>query len=403
MSPGRVSMPHCRLMLLALACAPLQIAAAAPPPILDPAASAGSADFAQVLEPRRFEFPRDHGAHPEFRQEWWYLTGNLDAAGGERFGFELTFFRIALVPPAPAAAGAADGAAAGAAAGATPAQPAGAASAWRTRTIYVAHFAITDLARRRFRFQQKIAREALGLAGAQGAPLQVWLDDWSLEIPQEEGAGAWRLHAAQPGYALDLTLAPQSAPVLNGEAGLSRKSSQAGDATYYYSIPRLAVQGRALRDGQPLELHGLAWLDREWGSGGLGPHEVGWDWFALQLDDGSALMFYALRDDEGGRDAHSAGTWIAPGGAARPLRNTDVSIAVTASWTNRSRDRYPAGWHIRVPALELDLTVQPALAEQELRTIPPYWEGAVDVRGTRAGHTVGGRGYVELVGYARER
>jgi predicted secreted hydrolase len=396
MVPGRV--PHGRLMLLGLLCAQLQIAAAAPPATLDPAASAGSAgseDFAQVLAPRSFEFPRDHGAHPEFRQEWWYLTGNLDAANGERFGFELTFFRVALVPPARAAAGAA------AAAPGTP--PASAASAWRTRTIYVAHFAVTDLARRRFRFQQKIAREALGLAGAEGAPLRVWLDDWSLEIPEEKSGDPWRLHSAQPGYALDLTLVPQSAPVLNGEAGLSRKSSQAGDATYYYSIPRLAVHGRVLRDGEPLELRGLAWLDREWGSGGLGPHEVGWDWFALQLDDGSALMFYALRNEDGGRDRHSAGTWIAPGGAARPLSNADVSIAVTASWRNRANDRYPAAWHIRVPALELDLTVHPALAEQELRTTPPYWEGAVEVRGTRAGQAVGGRGYVELVGYAQER
>ena len=147
------------------------------------------------------------------------------------------------------------------------------ASAWRTREIYVAHFAVTDVAHRRFRFQQKLAREALGLAGAQAAPLHVWLDDWSLEEPS--AGGPWKLHAAQPGYVIDLTLEPQGAPVLNGAAGLSRKSAQAGDATYYYSMPRLAVRGRLLRDAQPVELHGLAWLDREWGSGGLGPREVG--------------------------------------------------------------------------------------------------------------------------------
>jgi predicted secreted hydrolase len=191
--------------------------------------------------------------------------------------------------------------------------------------------------------------------------------------------------------------------VPNGESGLSRKSSQPGDANYYYSVPRLAVHGRLLREGEPLELHGLAWLDREWGSGGLGPGEAGWDWFALQLADGSALMFYALRNEDGGRDAHSAGTWIAPGGAARPLSNAEVSLAVTAHWRNRLGERYPAGWRIRVPALELDLTVHPALAEQELRTTPPYWEGAVDVSGTRSGRPLGGRGYVELVGYAQER
>ena len=388
---GRARALICRLTLPAALGLQLQLGAAAPPAILSPASHAAGADFTQALTPRPFEFPRDHGPHPEFRQEWWYLTGNLDAADGERFGFELTFFRVALLPPAPAAAAA------------VAATAAGPASAWRTREIYVAHFAVTDVARGRFRFQQKLAREALGLAGAQATPLHVWLDDWSLEARPEEPAHPWRLHAAQPGYTLDLSLEPQSEPVPNGEAGLSRKSSQAGDATYYYSIPRLAVHGRLLRDGQPLELHGLAWLDREWGSGGLGPGEAGWDWFALQLEDGSALMFYALRDEHGGRDVHSAGTWIAAGGGARSLTDTDVSIAVTARWRNAFGERYPAAWRIRVPALALELTVHPALAGQELRTTPPYWEGAVDVSGTRGGQALGGRGYVELVGYAQER
>ncbi len=381
----------CRGLLLIAGCGYLQHPGAAPPPILDRAAHAGGGEFAQALEPRAFEFPRDHGPHPEFRQEWWYLTGNLDSADGERFGFELTFFRVALAPPARAAAPAAT------------APAAGPDSAWRAREIYVAHFAITDVARRRVRFQQKLSRAALGLAGARAVPLQVWLDDWALTAPLPDGRSPWTLHAAQPGYELDLSLEAQSAPVLNGAAGLSRKSAQRGDATYYYSIPRLTVRGRLRREGRALELHGLAWLDREWGSGGLGPREVGWDWFALQLDDGSALMFYALRDQAGGRDAHSAGTWISAGGEVRALENADVSIAVTANWRNRSGERYPGAWRVRVPLLDLDLAVHPALADQELRTTPPYWEGAVDVSGTRAGRGLGGRGYVELVGYAQER
>ncbi len=265
------------------------------------------------------------------------------------------------------------------------------------------HFAVSDVSRGRFRFRQKLARDALGLAGAQAAPLHVWLDDWWLEAETAGRAGRWSLHATQPGYAIDVTLEPQSAPVLNGDAGLSRKSGQANDATYYYSMPRLQVHGQVLRDGRPVEVHGLAWLDREWGSGGLGPREVGWDWFALQLDDGASLMFYALRDRTGTRDAHSAGTWIAPDGSVRQLSNADVSIAVTAAWRNRAGEQYPAGWHIGVPTLGLDATVQPVLADQELRTTPPYWEGAVEVSGSRGGRRVGGRGYVELVGYAKER
>jgi predicted secreted hydrolase len=379
-------------MWLAAACACVQGSAAAPPAVLSPSLNPSTRQFAEALEPRSFGFPRDHGPHPSFRQEWWYLTGNLDATNGERFGFELTFFRVALLPP-PAEPSAPAGAA-------TPGIP---VSAWRTREIYMAHFAVTDVAHKRFRFQQKLSRAAPGLAGAEGSPLHVWIDDWSLEALPTGSPSRWKLHAGQAGYLIDLTLEPQSAPVLNGEAGLSRKSEQAGDATYYYSIPRLEVRGRLLRDGEALELHGLAWLDREWGSGGLGPREAGWDWFALQLNDGSALMFYALRDQDGSRDVHSAGTWIASDGGVRPLANADVSIAVTDSWRNRSGQRYPAGWRIRVPTLALELTVHPALADQELRTTPPYWEGAVDVSGDRVGKPLGGRGYVELVGYAEER
>jgi len=383
----RAPAPLGSLALLALGCAWVQHAEAAPPAVADASDSESVAGFATALEPRHFEFPLDHGPHPAFRQEWWYVTGNLDAANGERFGFELTFFRVALEPPpAPSPP-------TGPAASAAP------ASAWRTREIYLAHFAVTDVPRRRFRSAQKLSRAALGLAGAEALPLHVWLDDWSLEAR----GPTWQLRATQRGYAVALTLEPQSAPVLNGIDGLSRKSDRPEDATYYYSIPRLLVRGQVLRDGQPLEVRGRAWLDREWGSGGLGPRELGWDWFGLQLEDGSALMFYALRDKNGERDVHSAGSWVAADGTARALSSAEVDIAVTREWRSASGERYPAGWHIRVPALALDLTVRPVLADQELQTTPRYWEGAVDVSGERGGASLGGRGYVELVGYAQER
>ncbi len=367
------------------------IVSAAPPPApLHPSSGAAPVGFAQALTPATFAFPRDHGPHPQFRQEWWYVSGNLDAQSGERLGFELTFFRFAL-EPAPAAAPA------------PAAVPAPApASAWRTRQIYMAHFAVTDVAAGRFRFARKLSREALGLAGAETAPLRVWIDDWSLAAEAASPA-PWRLRAAQPGYELELTLHALAPPVLNGEAGLSRKSGEPGAATYYYSIPRLTVHGRLIREGHPLSLQGLAWLDREWGSGALSAQEVGWDWFALQLNDGTALMFYALRDRNGGRDVHSAGTWIEAGGAVRPLSNAEVAIEVTSHWTNAQGDRYPSAWRLRVPALALDLAAHPVLADQELRTTPRYWEGAVDVGGTRQGVSLSGRGYVELVGYAQER
>jgi predicted secreted hydrolase len=266
----------------------------------------------------------------------------------------------------------------------------------------MAHFAITDVGAQRFRYAQKLARGALGLAGAQGAPLRVWIDDWRLAAAGGASAG-WKLAAAQPGYALELGLHPLTAPVLNGDAGLSRKSGAPGSASYYYSVPRIAVRGTLLRDGKPLAVQGLAWLDREWGSGGLGPTAAGWDWFALELDDGTALMFYALRARDGSRDPHSAGTWVASSGEAHGLASAAVGIDVTDHWTSADGVRYPAGWRIRVPALALDVGVRPVLADQELKTTPRYFEGAVGVSGTRAGRALGGRGYVELVGYAGGR
>lgn len=352
-----------------------------------------AAGFAQALAPRPFVFPRDHGPHPQFRQEWWYLTGNLDAADGTRLGFELTFFRFALAPPA-ASPAAADGDATGTGADTR--------SAWRTRQIYLAHFAITDVARGRFRSAQKLERDALGLAGAEGEPLRVWIDDWSLSGAGAP-AGAWRASAAEPGYALELELTPLTPPTPNGDAGFSVKSGVRGDATYYYSIPRLAATGRIVRNGQAVAVTGLAWFDREWGSGGLAASEVGWDWFGLQLIDGANFMFYALRDRSGGRDPHSAGTWVDPAGKSRELSSDEVQIEVTRHWTSPHGVSYPCGWHIRVPTLALDAEVTPVMSGQELDTTPRYWEGAVDVSGERAGQPLGGRGYVELVGYAAER
>ena len=336
-----------------------------------------SAAFEHALTPREFVFPRDHGAHPTFAHEWWYLTGHLEAPSGERFGFELTFFRIALARAGPEAA--AD------------------ASRWRAQQMYGAHFAVTDIGRGHFRFQERFARDALGLAGAEAGALKVWVDDWSLEA-----AGAvWQIRAAAQGYALDVQMTAELAPVLNGEGGLSQKSSVPGDASYYYSIPRLAVRGHLVRDGQALNVSGSAWLDREWGSGALAADEAGWDWFALQLADGSELMFYSLRRRDGRREPHSAGTWVGADGRVRALASDDVRISVQDYWMSPRGGRYPARWRVEVPALALAVNLRPVLADQELDGRPRYWEGAVDVSGTHAGGNISGQGYVELVGYAR--
>ena len=358
---------------------------AVPDGALEVLRSAGGAPgFSIVGPPYDFRFPRDHGPHPDFRQEWWYLTGNLTSAAGERFGFELTFFRVALAPP--------PGVSAAVAATTVPDR-----SPWRARQVYLAHFAITDVARHTFRFAQRYERDALGLAGAQAEPcLRVWLDNWEMG-----GSPNWTVHAQQGGYELELEVQGLAAPVLNGERGLSVKASDPGAASYYYSIPRVQVRGQLLRDAVPIDVSGVAWLDREWSNSGLGVNEAGWDWFALQLDDGSALMFYSLRHEDGSREAHSAGTWVGSDGQTRALANEDVAIDVGDHWDSPRGGRYPARWRIRVASLALDVDVRPVLANQELGTSPRYWEGAVDFSGTRDASKTSGRGYVELVGYAR--
>lgn len=334
--------------------------------------------YERALAPRAFEFPGDHGAHPGFRHEWWYFTGNLEGAHDERFGFELTFFRFALMPPG---------------------TPLSGASSWRARQLYVAHFAVTDAPKGRFHAAERYARGALDLAGAEGAPLHVWLENWSLTSQSEPGL--WKVSAADGPYRLDLELRALKPPTPNGEGGLSRKSAEPGNASYYYSIPRLEVRGILARNAEQQHVQGLAWFDHEWGSSSLAPEQGGWDWFALQLDDGSELMFYALRRNDGTRDPVSAGTWYAADGTARALANDAIDIEVLDHWTNADGARYPSGWRLRVPDLAVELAVQPVLAAQELETTIRYWEGAVDATGTRAGRAVSGRGYVELTGYAR--
>jgi predicted secreted hydrolase len=270
-------------------------------------------------------------------------------------------------------------------------------STWRARQIYLAHFAISDISRNIFAVSEHVARDALGLAGAQADPFRVSLDDWSLAA--SAGSKRWHLAAADKGYALDLDIDPSAPLMLNGDAGFSRKSDAEGAASYYYSIPRMKARGKLTRDGKSSDVQGTVWLDREWGSGALGSDQQGWDWFALQLDDGSALMFYALRKHSGQRDPHSAGTWLAPNGTTTALANDDVQIESTSEWTSPRGTRYPARWHLRVPRLDLDVDIQPRMANQELNTSTKYWEGASTVTGTRDEKKIEGKAYVELVGY----
>jgi len=335
--------------------------------------------FARALSPRAFAFPDDHGPHPEFRTEWWYYTGNLETAAGRHVGFELTFFRTALAPPA---------------------REAGArASEWAASQLYLAHFALTDTAGGRFAAASRLSREALGLAGARARPYRVWVEDWSAEGEDPDGFPV-RLRAADGDVAIDLVLERGKPVVLQGDRGLSQKGPEPGNASYYYSFTRMPARGTVRVGPASLEVAGLAWMDREWSTSALGPDLAGWDWLALQLDDGRELMVYQLRRRDGSVDPYSAGTLIAADGGARRLARDEVALEVLDHWTSpASGVRYPARWRLAVPSADLSLEIAPRLAGQELIVGTRYWEGAVRVEGRAGGHPIAGRGYVELVGY----
>ena len=339
--------------------------------------SGDDAGFEKAIDPRVFVFPGDHGPHPGFRNEWWYVTGNLDGDGGERFGFELTIFRFALTPALPAAE-----------------------SDWRSNQVYIAHFAVTDAGRERFYAAERYSRGALGLAGASADPFRVWINDWEMGVAERGQPERWRLRASDPEFALDIWLTAAKPPVLNGVDGLSQKSAEPGNASYYYSITRWLTDGTLrLRDDE-FRVSGLSWLDREWSSSALAADQLGWDWFALQFSDGSELMFYNLRKLDGSQDEHSAGTWIAADGTSRHIDRDEIDIAVTDTWDSPEGGRYPSAWTLRFPEKGLSLDIRPVMADQELFTTVRYWEGAVDVQGERQGESIEGRGYVELTGYA---
>jgi predicted secreted hydrolase len=370
-----------RLLLLAALLATGGCGPGSPPPAEEgPQVSdllGGDADrFARALPGGTLTFPADHGAHPDYRSEWWYFTGNLATREGRHFGFQLTFFRFALSPDAPARD-----------------------SAWASRQIWMAHFAISDPGAGRFEFRERLSREALGLAGARTLPLAVWLDDWRLESVGEDFLPL-RLVARDDGLALDLTLRPGKPRVLQGDDGLSAKGPEPGNASWYYSYMRLPAAGRIEFEGEAYEVDGLAWLDREWSTSALGEGVEGWDWFALQLDDGTELMVYRLRRTDGSAAPHSAGTFVAEDGRVLPLAARDFELAPTRMWTSpASGVTYPVAWTIGVPSAGLELTVEPWQDRQEMNVSVRYWEGAIRVRGSRDGRPVAGNGYLELAGY----
>ena len=348
-----------------------------------------SEGFSRAMEPRPFQFPEDHGPHPGFRTEWWYLTGNLRGPAGTPYGFQFTVFRSALSPESREGTGA---------------EPP--PSDWRTNQLYMGHFAVTDGGEGRHHAFESFSRGALGLAGAQAEPFRVWIGNWEISGPVtgERGMNSdifpLSLRGGQDDIGLELQLMPDKPPVLQGQDGLSQKGPEQGNASYYYAFTRLDASGTLILEGDPVPVTGSAWMDREWSTSALSPDQEGWDWFALQLDDGHDLMYYQLRRKDGSADALSEGIWVDPEGRSRLLSLDHVKLEVLDVWgSGLDGTTYPSGWSLQVPPLGLSLEISPIVPDQEMELTFRYWEGAVSVEGIRDGKPVDGVGYVELTGY----
>ncbi|HLZ98567.1 MAG TPA: lipocalin-like domain-containing protein [Steroidobacteraceae bacterium] len=334
------------------------------------APAAAAPGYAAVTPGNPLVFPRDYGSHPDFRTEWWYVTGWLSTPGGESLGFQITFFRTKP--------------------GVADANP----SAFAPRQLLIAHCAISDPKRGRLWQDQRIRRAGLGLAEAALPDTNVWIDDWSLK----HRAGAYDAKLAAEDFSIAVELADTQPPLLNGDAGVSRKGPAAASASYYYSLPHMKVTGNITRAGEPSRVTGEAWFDHEWSSEYLDEAAEGWDWIGINLDGGAALMAFRIRGTDGSV-RWAGGTYRAGDGKIDILQPSAVHFDALRTWTSsRTGVQYPVEW--RVAAGPHSYVLKPLMDDQEndtrLSTGAIYWEGAV--RAYEAGRPAG-RGYLELTGY----
>ncbi len=333
------------------------------------ALSDNTGNFTKADKIREFIFPDDKGPHPGFKTEWWYYTGNLNDKNKMHYGFQLTIFRRAINS-----------------------KEIKRESAWGTNQIYFAHFTVSDIKNEKFYFAEKFSRGGSGLAGAKAKPYEVWIEDWSIR----ENGRMVNLKAKNDDVGINLNVKMLKPLVLQGEQGLSKKSAEFGNASYYFSQTRLQTNGVINIQGEKFNVDGLSWLDREWSTSALNKNQVGWDWFSLQLDDYREIMLYQLRLKNGGIDPFSSGSIIDKNGKVIRLNKNDFEITVLGHWKSPETSIvYPSAWKVNIPKYKLSLEIRPYQTNQELRTSVIYWEGAVKI----TGNNISGNGYVELTGY----
>ena len=336
-------------------------------------------DFRLALPGYLYEFPRDHGSHPDYKIEWWYYTGHLDAEDGRRFGYELTFFRIGMDRRT--------------------ANP----SAWRVDDIHVAHFAVSRISEGEFHYWERTNRAGPGIAHARVGTLDVVNESWMARL---EG-NVMQLRAYADGILLELELTSDKPPVIHGEEGISQKADALGQASHYYSMTRMRSVGLLSINGEAVRVSGESWMDHEFGTNQLAANQIGWDWFSLQLDTGEELMLYRMRLTDGTIDSNSSGTIVSPDGGSEHLRADTFRIRSLREWTSPASEAvYPLEWEVELPEIDSALRIIPLMDDQELFTFRStgiaYWEGAVRIEGVWRGQTVTGRGYVELTGYGEQ-
>lgn len=324
-------------------------------------------------------FPEDHGPHPDYQLEWWYLTANLRAEDGRRFGVQFTIFRNALAPP--------------------DSVPGDRPDDWSTRQLYLAHAAVTDIRSGRFMASERLSRGAAGLAFARSEPLEIRVEDWFM---RQTGTATFPLavRADAGSFGFDLQASPVKPVVLQGDGGFSPKGPSAGQASIYYSYTRLETKGSIRIGDDSFRVDGFSWLDREWSTSFLGSDQVGWDWFSIQLEDGRDLMAFQLRNSDPATEPFKDGLVVAKDGSTLRLAPDDFTLEPGRIWSSpESGAHYPVEWRLRVPREGLDLRVTALHDAQELNVSVDYWEGAVDVDSAPGAAGVG-TGYLEMTGYA---
>jgi predicted secreted hydrolase len=331
-----------------------------------PGLGSNANDYAQVTPGRKFSFPADHGPHPDFRLEWWYVTANLVDRSGTAYGAQWTLFRLAMQPGPPR-------------------------EGWANQQIWMAHAAATRADTHRF--SERFARGGIGQAGVETAPFRAFIDSW--EMRGADGIdpntiAPLELEASAKDFSYALKLAAKRPLVLQGDNGYSRKSER-GQASYYYSQPFFEVSGRLTMEDNGVDVTGQAWMDREWSSQPLAADQTGWDWFALHFASGEKLMLYRMRQKD--NNDYISGTFVPANGHARQLGLTDITMTPMETIEIEGR-KLPVQWRIAIPPLELAIKTRPLNPHAWMGTSFPYWEGPISFDGT---HT--GVGYLELTGY----